>query len=297
MAQDSTLRETLRVFLQDKLNENTKSIEFVLGKDFYQVSDEITKIKLIDGTFRTVEDTFTMAMIDDFLGTPIPIPNSRLISYTIPIVILANTKLENDYFDNLKEALEEFTTALLPQQGVPPVEQDGFRFVTNATEYTNTERTVRINGIEYIKYTLTAFITSSTNILYGNDLKYEMGIKGGSLIEIFPLERTHTRSAVTEAKQILGSKDVTSINRNNIWSGQFSVFWAKPNAITNTIIEWVEKEDTAYTQNTVFDWKTTWPESIIGQRDVILEDATIIPTVGNGILIVFTIKKANPILG
>jgi len=236
---DDTLRETIRKFLSDKLNEAGKPateqlVDFVLGKDFLQTDDDLTAIKQIDGTYRVMEDTFTIGMITDFLGVPEAIKDLKLITYTLPMVMLVSTKVK---YDLIKESLERFVISLIGQD----FEENGYIFGTNCSEITNTEQVQDINGVEYVKYTATVFITSTKDALLGNKIESHFGETEGSATRIYPTDRSTTRAFIPEETQRNDLKESTTIFKESTWTGNLSFVISKKSSVYTKLIQHLEE--------------------------------------------------------
>ena len=170
MAVENTGREDVRSFLQDRLDDIVKDIDIIIVKDIFRVDDLITKAELIDGTYVTVDKTFTVCMIDDFLGTFEPLKDKKIITYTIPIITFSNTEEDDtEYFTNLKNAMEEFVASLI---GNFYQVSSNLGYATNSSEYTNTEVRINLNGIEYIKWLTTIYLTKTNDVIVGNQVEY-----------------------------------------------------------------------------------------------------------------------------
>ena len=224
---DNTLRETIRSFIETQLNTAAKPsseqlVDFVLGKDFLQTSDDITQVKTITGTFRTVNEEFTIGMITDFLGTFEPLKNLKLITYTLPMVFLVSTKVK---YDEIKESLERFVDLLIGSD----FEENGYVFATNCTEMTNTEQVTDINGIEYVKMTTNVFITSTVKALLGNKIETYLGpvdengdFDETKLIRIYPTDRSTSRAFIPEETHKNEEKESTTIFKESTWTANLS---------------------------------------------------------------------------
>jgi hypothetical protein len=169
MAIENTNREDVRSFLQSIFDAIDKDINIEIVKDIDRVDDLITQEIEVEGTYVFNEETFTICMIDDFLGTFEPLKDKNIITYTVPIVILANTEAPNEYFTKLKNAMEEFVSSLV---GNYFQVNASLGYATNCTEYTNTEVRFDINGVEYIKWLVTVFLTKTDGVIVGNQVEY-----------------------------------------------------------------------------------------------------------------------------
>ena len=236
---DDTLRETIRLFLHNLLNVAGKPtteqlVDFVLGKDFLQTDDDLVQIKQIDGTYRAIEDTFTIGMITDFLGVPEAIKDLKLITYTLPMVMLVSTKSK---YDLIKESLERFVISLIGQD----YEENGYIFGTNCTEITNTEQVQDINGIEYVKYTATVFITTTKDALLGNKIESWFGEIEPAAIRIYPTDRSTTRAFIPEETQRNDLKESTTIFKESTWTGNLSFVISKKSTVYAKLIQHLEE--------------------------------------------------------
>ena len=232
---DNTLREIIRKFTNTKLTEaGLNKVDFVLGKDFLQTDDDLTAIKQIDGTYRVLKDTFTVGMITDFLGTPEAIKDLKLITYTLPMVMLVSTKKK---YDLIKEALERFVVSLIGQD----FEEEGYVFGTNCSEMTNTEQVSDINGVEYVKYTCTIFITSTKEALLGNKIESYFGENELSIVRVYPTDRTTTRAFIPEETQRNDLKESTTIFKESTWQGDLSFIISKLSPVYAKLIIHIEE--------------------------------------------------------
>jgi hypothetical protein len=217
---DNTLREVIRNFIQTQLNlaanvGGEQKVNFVVGKDFRQISEDLIQVIQVDNTYRTVEDTFTIGMIVDMLGTPEPIKNMVLLRYTIPMSFFVST--ENKY-DEIKEALQLFVRNLVGND----FDEAGYIFGTNASEITNTGKIQTINGIEYVQMTCNVYITSTENALLGNKVKSYIGEDFDSLIRIYPVGRSTTRSFTVEETQWNNNKETFTLFKESTWNADLT---------------------------------------------------------------------------
>lgn len=236
---DNTLRETIRLFLNNLLNiaalvEGEQLVDFVIGKDFLQSTDELTQVKLIDGTYRTVEDTFTIGMISDFLGIPEPIKGLELISYTIPMLFLVS--VEHKY-DDIRESLERFVRLLIGEG----YEENGYIFGTNCSEITNTGNIENINGIKYIHFTASIFITSTKYALIGNFIESYLGEDEEGIIRIYPTERSTTRAFIPEETHKNNNKESTTLFKESTWVGNLSFVINNTSPLFATLVQHMEE--------------------------------------------------------
>lgn len=225
---DSTLRELIRSFIETKLNEagiveGQDPLEFVVGKDFLQTDDNLVKQKLVDGTFRTVKEKFVIGMIEDFLGIPEPVKGYEMIAYTIPMVLLVSTKTN---YDVAKDSIDRFIKLLIGEDYIV----SGHFFGTNCSEATNTEQVVDINGIEYVKYAITVFVTTSVKAIIGNFVETYLGpvTEAGlfdetNLIRIYPTDRSTARAYIPEETHKNDKKESTTIFKESTWAANLSI--------------------------------------------------------------------------
>jgi hypothetical protein len=215
---DVTLREKLRTFLEDKLNENSvNDVEFILGKDFYQIDDEPVQIVTVDGSYKTIEKSFTPGMIMEFIGTPEAIKDTFVISYTIPIMFLVET--QNKY-TSIKESLQAFTLSLVGED----FEIGDYLIGTNCSEVTNSEQVQDINGIEYVKMSTNVFISVVKDALLGNKIETYLGLLSdySDLVRIYPIERNITRVFIEENTQYNDKKETFTAFKESTYSGTLS---------------------------------------------------------------------------
>lgn len=251
---DTTLREVIRNFLNTLLN-NASNVggeqlaEFVLGKDLLKTDDDLIKVKQIDGTFRTMSDTFTVGMITDFLGKPEPIKGLKLIRYSIPIVFLVPNDAK---YEKYKESLERFTELLIGED----FEESGYIFATNTTEITNTEQVQKINGIDYIKLTVTVFITSTKESILGNKIESYLGETDTTYVRIYPTGRTTSRAFIPEETQWNNQKETFTIFKESTWSANLSFVIDKREDLYASLI-WHLEEPTEL--NKVWYHRTIYP--------------------------------------
>ena len=286
---DNTLRETIRTFLENLLNQAGKPdadqlVDFVLGKDFLQVDDELVKVKQLDNTYKTITDTFTVGMITDFLGTPEPLKGLELITYTIPVVFLVSTKTK---YDDIKESLERFIRLLIGED----YEENGYAFGTNATEITNTEQVQDINGIEFVKLTTTVFITSTKFALLGNFIESFFGETEANAIRIYPSERSTTRAFIPEETHKNDEKESTTIFKESTWAANLSFIITKSSIIFKKLIELMEEPTTL---NKTWFYRVKYGE-IAGPYDKLigLQGLTLDGEIGNFVLMSIVMKRSG----
>ena len=285
---DNTLRETIRTFLENLLNQAGKPdteqlVDFILGKDFLQTDDDLVMLKTVENTFRKVEDTFTIGMITDFLGIPEPLKGLKLIRYSIPMVFLVSTKSK---YDQIKESLERFVELLIGED----YEEDGYIFGTNCTEMTNTEQVQDINGIEYVKMTCTVFITSTIDALLGNKIETYLGISSPN-VRIYPTDRSTTRAFIPEETQKNNEKESTTIFKESTWVANLSFVVNKQSTLYAQLITHLE-EPTAL--NKTWAYSITYG-SIAGPfaKTVGIQGITLDGEIGNFALMTLVLKKSG----
>lgn len=285
---DNTLREVIRNFLENLLNQAGKPdteqlVDFVLGKDFLQTDDDLVKFKQIDGTYRKVEDTFTIGMITDFLGIPEPLKGLKLIRYSLPMVFLVSTK---NKYDIIKESLERFVELLIGED----YDESGYVFGTNCTEMTNTEQVQDINGVEYVKLTCTVFITSTTEALLGNKIETHFGETEESKIRIYPTDRSTTRAFIPEETHKNNEKESTTIFKESTWVSNLSFIVTKQSTLFEKLIEHLEEPKSL---------NKTWIHNVkygtIGDytKTVGLQGLTLDGEIGNYALLTIVMKKSG----
>ena len=300
---DDTLRETIRTFLENLLNAagkpNTEQlVEFVLGKDFLQTDDDLLMLKQVNGTFRKVEDTFTIGMITDFLGTPEPLKGLELIRYTIPMVFLVSTKVK---YDEIKESLDRFVRSLIGEG----YEENGFVFATNCTEMTNTEQVQDINGIEYVKLTCSVFISSTKNALLGNFIETYFGLSASFNTRVYPTERNSTRAFIPEETQRNNEEETRTVFKESTWQNNLSFIIDKREVIfSHLIIQLEEPEDLnpEYYRKVVYgDMKKPDPndptkfgtDPLEFEKTIALQSISLDGEIGNFALITVVVKKSG----
>lgn len=287
---DNTLRETIRTFLENLLNiagkpDTDQLVDFVLGKDFLQVDDNLIKVKKLDNTFRKIEDTFTVGMITDFLGIPEALKGLKLIRYTIPMVFLVSTKAK---YDDIKESLERFVELLIGED----YDENGYIFGTNCTEMTNTEQVQDINGIEYVKLTCSVFITSTKDALLGNKIESYFGETEPAKVRIYPTDRSTTRAFIPEETQRNNEKESTTIFKESTWVGNLSFVVTKQSTVYEKLIQHLEEPTSL---NKTWFYRVVYGVLNVGpfNKEIGLQGLTLDGEIGNFALLSIIMKKSG----
>jgi hypothetical protein len=232
---DDTIRETLRKFVEEKLNKAGKVndiqlVDFVGVKDFIEVDDNLVKAKQLDGTFRTVDEEYTLAVLDEFNGGYEPVKDLKVIIYSMPIKIMAST---NKKYTEIKESLDRFKSLMIGEDYT----YDGYKFGTSITALTSNERVTTINGVDYVMYRTTLSIIVTEDALIGNFIETYFGENKASAIRLYPIERNSTRAYIPEETQKNKEKESKTIYKESVWAGNISIIVNKTKPLYKTLIQ------------------------------------------------------------
>lgn len=296
---DNTIREEIRKFLQTRADAATSAVSGVpigIVKDIQRVNEDITTEKSVSGTLAVVDETFTIGMIDDYLGKYEPIEDQKLIIYTVPLLLFASTKNTDDYFDRLKTTLDSFIESLI---GKVYLIQTNLSFATTCTEYTNTEQLHTINGEEYIKFLMTIFITKTDDIAIGNEVKYELKLNSEAddkYVTIIPIVRGASKAFVPNYYQQKGEKEAGAIIEKGIYESQLGFLLKKTDPILIEFIKLIE--DDTYSNTVIYNLrKSYWDnEDLIFVRKFLPLSAKVDDGLGEFAFVMIDVAKPNKIL-
>ncbi|RLI51989.1 hypothetical protein DRO61_00875 [Candidatus Bathyarchaeota archaeon] len=284
---DETMREKIRVFIQTQLNaarETENNIEFVVIKDIAKTSEDNTEITQIDGTYATVEESMTYAVVYDFFGKPQPIKGMNIISYPIRVDYLVYQKdLDEERFNQEKNAIQKFQRALIGEFFATE------SFMTNASEYTNTETIIEINGIEYVKYTMIVYITVAEDAYAGNLVKHK--IKGGTITEyaeIIVLSPSVIGGTDVYEATILGDVSKTQFGLQKAKSHviQWGFFWYKESPVIDLLVTMAIAKSMAN-----LDIRIEFPKTIVLENKYYINSFVIKEIPGDIIALSFVFKE------
>lgn len=294
---DETNREEIRKFLQERAEDATalvSGVPIAIVKDIQRVNAEITEEQQIPGTLGLIDETFTLGMIDDYLGKFEPIKGEKLIVYTIPLIFMVNTKNDDNYFELLKTTLDAFVVSLI---GEFYSIQSNLGYATTCTEYTNTEQIFDINGGEYIKYLMTIFITKTTDIAVGNEIVYRIKkATEGSYTSILPLIRGAAKSFTPNFYQTLTENEAGAVPEKGIYDARLGFFLKKTDPLLKEFIKLVETQD--YNNNVIYDLEKNYyddPELLFERKFIILS-CQINDELGTFVFILIDIAKPAKVL-
>lgn len=296
---DNTIREEIRKFLQKRADNATSAVGGVpiaIVKDIQRVNEEITTEESVGNTLAVVEQTFTIGMIDDYLGKYEPIEGQKLIIYTVPLLLFASTKNTDDYFDRLKTTLDNFIESLI---GKVYQIQTNLAFATTCTEYTNTEQLHTINGEEYVKFLMTIFITKTDDIAIGNEVKYELKFETEAedkFVTIIPILRGASKAFVPNYYQQKGEKEAGAIIEKGIYESQLGFLLKKTDPLVK---EWIKLiEDPNYSNTLIYNLrKSYWDdEDLVFNRKFLPLSAKVDDGLGEFAFVMIDIAKPNKIL-
>lgn len=296
---DNTIREEIRKFLQKRADNATSAVGGVpiaIVKDIQRVNEEITTEESVGNTLAVVEQTFTIGMIDDYLGKYEPIEGQKLIIYTVPLLLFASTKNTDDYFDRLKTTLDNFIESLI---GKVYQIQTNLAFATTCTEYTNTEQLHTINGEEYVKFLMTIFITKTDDIAIGNEVKYELKFETEAedkFVTIIPIVRGASKVFTPNYYQQKGEKEAGAIIEKGLYESQLGFLLKKTDPLVK---EWIKLiEDPNYSNTKIYNLrKSYWDdEDLVFNRKFLPLSAKVDDGLGEFAFVMIDIAKPNKIL-
>lgn len=282
---DDSLRNTIRVFLQQQLTDAAiDPVVFLLGKDFLQADDETVAIKQIDNSFRTVSNEFTPGMIIEFLGKPTPLKGLELITYTLPLSFLVSTR--GDLYTKIKESLEIFSRNLIGSD----YEVDGYVFATNADEITNNEQIRDINGKEFVVLSTTVYITSTKDALIGNKIESYFGEDIENIVRIYPTERNTTRIFTEEETHRNDNKESWTAFKESSYSNDFSFIIKRTESIYKSLI--IHLEEPTFLNKTWFYRVVYGSLDLSFDKTVGLKSITLNGEIGDYVAMSVVMKKA-----
>ena len=290
---EDTMREKIRLFIQTQLNaakETGDTIEFVVVKDIAKTNEDVTEATTIAGTYESIKASMTYAVVYDFFGKPQPIKGMNIISYPIRVDFLVYLKdLDEERFNQEKNAIQKFQLNLIGEYFVAE------SFMTSASEYTNTEVIVEINGIEYVKYTMLVYITNSEDAYASNLVSHF--IKR----EIDALEQF--QKIIVISPMLSGGTDVygttllgdASKTQFNLQKGkghiiQWGFFWYKVDT-QNQILRLVQAAVSKSTE--IFDIKITYPSNVTLENKFYIDSFVIKEIPGDIIALSFVFKESE----
>ena len=282
--QDTTRRETIRLFIQNQLNIATddgdggKTVDIEIGKDIKNINEDTTAIKQISGTYRTISTEFVSGMITDFLGKFVAVPNLEKIPYTIPMVFRCPN---NELFVPFKEAMNKFTINMVGKNFKSSVPDEEYNFDTTIEEITNTEIIETINGQDFVKFSQMIFITSyKQGIITGNNIKYEIRENTvgdtGTYVEIDPYAKSRSINSTVANDPILNVPLTEGIIADSTWSFEGNIAFDENIAFLLDIAKSIYTEnynpDNGNTFNKIYDFKTTIATTtpITGTKQVVI---------------------------
>ena len=106
---------------------------------------------------------------------------------------------------------------------------------------TNTEQVQDINGVEYVKYTATVFITSTKFALLGNKIESWFGENLAGIVRIYPTDRSTVRAFIPEETQRNNLKETTTIFKESTWQADLSFVISNKSVVYPKLIEHLEQ--------------------------------------------------------
>ena len=289
---DETMREKIRKFIQTKLNvvRATTDIEFVVVKDIAKTNEDTTEITTIAGTYETFDKKMTYAVVYDFFGKPEPIKGMNLVSYPVRVDFMVfQEDLDEERFNQEKNAIQAFQLSLIGEFFTSAPED--YSFMTSASEYTNTEMIIEMNGVEYVKYTMLVYITNAADGYSGNSVIHKIKLASEGVEEY--------QEIIVISPKLIGGTDVYEttlldeltktqfgLQKGKSHTLQWGFFWYKNKTQIDKLVEVAVAKGTD-----IFDIIIEYPASITLTNKFYINAFTITTIPGDIIALVFVFKE------
>jgi hypothetical protein len=208
------LQEAIRLKIEALLNENTKSVNFVVGQ--YAKKDDIKGdyIYNIKNGYKLLSKTYVPSMmVFNCDYTPVPLTKSGYASVSLDFLLPTSNDTVDDDFNDKKDALDETVAKIV---GVHYEIVDGattYHSQWSMTAFTNPVPLEVANGIYFVKISTTIFIDFSDTFRYSNEWEWYL-----NNTRIYPLLAKRSRNAEQENPHILGTAEAVTENASNAWS-------------------------------------------------------------------------------
>ena len=236
------LQEVLRANIEAKLNNNTKSVLFVLGQ-YIKKDGEQEFVYNIKNGYRYIEKTYVPCMMN-FSAEYKAIPSSVTGFATISLNFLV---ADDDYTDDKLSGIEEIVTKVIANSESITDGANPYNTVWNMDAITPSG-IMLVNGYYYVQLNTTIYIEFSDTFYYGNQWAWYL-----NSTRIYPYSNSTERKIELASPHILGEKESKSLSETAIWSSAHT-FWV--NSTLSSIIDALNGE---YDMSTTYTLKIVSP--------------------------------------
>jgi hypothetical protein len=249
------LQEVIRTTIEDLLNANTKSVQFVVGqyaKKDDRSGDFVYNVKL---GYKYLAKTYIPAMmVFNCSYTAIPYTRTGYATITLDFLLPTNNDTVDSDFNDKLTALDEFVPKIV---GMPKTITDGSTVYNNQwsmSAFTNPKPLEPMNGIYYVAISTTIFIDFSDTFYYSNQWLWYL-----NRVRIYPVLAKRSRVAEQENPHILGTAEAVTENASNAWSCMQTFY---VNSTLSAMLDVLNGSN--YTQETVYELGVSSPTTTSG---------------------------------
>ena len=222
------IQEVIRAFLEEKLNENTYNLEFIVGKFIMENDTEFVYNERVGQ--RLIKKDFIPIYLPSYNGDYVPLHTTESGNIDVPLIAYL-IKEENLDFENRVNALSQ----VLPKLVGTYNKRETYSFITTTSLLSPPSEHITINGKIYIALNFVVSFTFSDKYLLANAIDYYL-VDDEENEEFIPyIEAREQRGVTDEAIQILGTTHAKSLIEENVFSTSLVVYEPK-SIVTNPLL-------------------------------------------------------------
>lgn len=214
------LQEAIRLEIERLLNDNTKSVQFVVGQYAKKNDTKGDFIYNIKNGYKLLSKSYVPSMMV-FNCSYTPIVNSRTGYATISMDFLlptTNDTVDTDFNDKML-ALDEVVVKIVGAHKQITDSIYVYESQWSMSAFTDPKPLEVLNGIYYVAISTTIYIDFSDMFHYANEWEWYL-----NNTRIYPTLAKRSRTAEQENPQILGTAEAVTENASNAWSCLLTVY-------------------------------------------------------------------------
>lgn len=275
------LQEAIRALIEDKLNDNTENLKFIVGSYVYLSDKEQGFVYNVRNGYTLIERDFIATLIDftaEYQPMPTQINGTATINTSFTII-----SIDQETTDTYLSAVNEIVSKVVGNNETITDGSDTYNSVWNMTALMPIGTTL-INGNYYTEVRCTIYIDFSNTNHYGNE--YEYTING---TRVYPYDISVGRNQEENNPHLLGDTEAKGGMETSAWSSTQTFY---VNDFISAIVDTLSSD--TYNMEQVYRIVEKTPTNTTGTTiDVKIKSVSYKPILGEKTLITFVFIKSD----
>lgn len=281
--------------MQNLLNDNTFDTRF---KVFYWINNVDFRFE----DFGDGDENYVPAVIISTNGQTRPIPSLRIVDQTFTLQIYFPMSQQNEVLENLSQFANKIVGQTISISGkrcvfnmdVPNLSEVKSEHigVLNSSDPRLKLKTTEYYGVVQVRV---YFVESS--LMYGNDVRYFLRVKGGTtpFEELKKYDSSSSNNKITSTEHLLTQQTSESVAQMNSFNNNITFYFEQNSTMQLDI---VRNAELGINQNQVYVLRIQYGTLtyLTFEKEVIVENVSIAQSLGNVIMLSINFKKASVIL-